>query len=157
MTAPDLIAALLAALGAGGLGFALGSRRERAAAQADVTMWRELASSLHAENGLLRCSSTPVPSASEPASGKPNTLHSLRVRLDVSVHELARRLGIPAVDVDTLEHTPFGLLELDDVERIVNALGCRLDIVAVHRLDGIAHWLSDDHPRDRLPPVGGAS
>jgi DNA-binding transcriptional regulator YiaG len=150
MTAPDAIAAVLAVLGAGGLGFTIGCRRERAAARADVAVWRELASELHAENGKLRCETTPVPSSGEPPSSAPNQLHRLRQRLEVSAHELARRLGITGADVGALEHTRFGLLEVDAVERHVNALGCRLDVVAVHRLDGIAHWLSDDHLDARL-------
>jgi hypothetical protein len=80
MTAPDAIAALLAVLGAGGLGFTIGSRRERVVAQGDVAMWRTLANELHAENGKLRCESTPVPASGEPPSGKPNALHRLRTR-----------------------------------------------------------------------------
>jgi hypothetical protein len=144
------VAALLAVVGAFGIGFTIGSRRERVGAQGDVAMWRTLANELHAENGKLRCESTPVPSSGEPPSGKPNQLQHLRTRLEVSVHEVARRLGIPPADVDTLEHTRLGLLEVDAVERHVNAVGCRLDVVAVHRLDGIAHWLSDDHVDARL-------
>jgi DNA-binding Xre family transcriptional regulator len=155
VTAPDVIAALLAVLGAGGLGFTVGARRERAAARADVAMWCSLAKELHAENGKLRCESTPVPRSGEPPSGKPNQLCRLRARLEVSAQDLAERLGIAPADLATLEHVRFGMLELGDVERVVNALGCRLDVVAVHRLDGIAHWLSDDHLIDRLP--GGES
>jgi DNA-binding Xre family transcriptional regulator len=143
------LAALLAVLGAFGLGFTVGARRERAGARADVAMWKALSLELHAENGRLRCETTPVPSSEEP-SGKPNRLQRLRQRLEVSAHELSRRLGIPVPDVETLEHTRFELIELGDVERVANALGCRLDVVAVHRLDGIAHWLSDDHVEERL-------
>jgi hypothetical protein len=40
-----------------------------------------------------------------------------------------------------LERTPLRLLEIGDVAHYVGALGCRLDVVAVHRLEGVAHWL----------------
>lgn len=82
----------------------------------------------------------------------PNALHALRARLEVSVHELARRLGIPMADVDTLEHTRFDLLEVGDVERACGALGCRLDVVAQH-IDGEAIWLSGDDQQHRWPPA----
>jgi hypothetical protein len=60
------VAALFAMVGAFGSGYALGSRRERAVAQADVAMWRTLANELHAENGNLRCEDTSVPASGEP-------------------------------------------------------------------------------------------
>jgi hypothetical protein len=125
------------------MGFTVGSRRERAVAQADVAMWRTLANDLHAENGRLRCEGTPVPVSGEPPSGKPNALHRLRVRLGFGRGEVAQALGIPIPDVETLEHTRLGLLEVAAVEGYVGALGCRLDVVAQH-IDGEAVWLSDE-------------
>ncbi len=143
MSAPDVVAALLAVLGAGGLGFTIGCRRERASARADIAMWRTLCTELHTENGRLRCEHTPVPSASEPPSGKPNALRSLRQRLGFGRGEVAQAFGIPVPDVETLEHTRLGLLEVAAVESYVGALGCRLDLVAQH-VDGEAIWLSGE-------------
>lgn len=137
------LSAALAALGAFGLGYTAGARRERASARADVAMWRALAVDLHAENGRLRCESTPVPNAAEPPTGRPNALHALRKRLGFGRGEVAQALGIPVPDVETLEHTRLGLLDVDAVERFVGAIGCRLDVVAQH-IDGEAIWLSDE-------------
>lgn len=143
MTAPDVVAAFLAVLGAFGMGFTVGARRERKVAQADVHMWQALANELHAENGKLRCETTPVPSSGEPPSGKPNALHDLRTRLDIGRDVVAQALGIPVPEVDTLEHTRLKLLEVGAVEQFVGACECRLDVVAVH-IDGEAVWLSDE-------------
>jgi hypothetical protein len=155
MTAPDAIAALLAVLGAGGLGFTVGCRRERASARADVDTWRELATSLHAENGRLRCEGTPVPSGTESPSGAPNALHRLRKRLGFARGEVAQALGIPVAEVDTLEHTRLALLEVGTVADVVSSMGCRLDVVAQH-IDGEAVWLSDEQAATatrRFPPT----
>jgi hypothetical protein len=155
MTAPDAIAALLAVLGAGGLGFTIGCRRERTAARVDVAMWPRLASELHAENGKLRCETTPVPSSGEPPSGAPNALHSLRKRLGFARGEVAQALGIPVPEVDTLEHTKLALLEVGTVADVVSSMGCRLDVVAQH-IDGEAIWLSDERAAvatRRFPPT----
>jgi hypothetical protein len=143
MTAIEGIAVILALVGSGALGFTVGARRERVVARADAAKWRELALELQQENRRLRCECTPVPGAGEPPSGKPNALYRLRQRLNVSVHELARRLGVPVADAETLEYTRFGLLDIDAVERHTGALGCRLDVVAVH-IEGEAVWLSDE-------------
>jgi hypothetical protein len=137
------LAALLAVVGAFGIGFTIGARRERIAAQADVAMWRTLANELHAENGKLRCETTPVPASGEPPSGKPNALHRLRTRLDFGRDEVAQALGIRVTDVETLEHTRLGVLEVGTVSDYVSALGCRLDVVAQH-VDGEAIWLSSE-------------
>jgi hypothetical protein len=71
-----------------------------------------------------------------------NALAKLRERLGVGPDALARALGIPVADVETLEGTPLRLLEIGDVAAYVGALGCRLDVVAQH-VDGVAHWLND--------------
>jgi hypothetical protein len=71
-----------------------------------------------------------------------NALAKLRERLGVAPDALARALGIAAADVETLERTPLRLLEIGDVAGYVGALGCRLDVVAVH-VDGTAHWLEE--------------
>jgi hypothetical protein len=146
----------LVVLGAFGLGVALGRflrRAELSDARAAIEMWRALCTELHAENGQLRCESTPVPSSAEPPSGAPNVLRALRTRLGFARGEVAQALGIPVPDVETLEHTRFELLEVGAVERFVGALGCRLDVVAQH-VDGAAHWLSDARAAAsrRLPP-----
>lgn len=73
-------------------------------------------------------------------------LARLRMRLGVALDELARRLRIPLAEAETIEATPLRLLDVDAVRSYVEALGCRLDLVAVH-IDGEAHWLSDDEPR----------
>lgn len=101
----------------------------------------------------VRCDEQPEPeehsaepqaaSAELPTAGTPNALGKLRTRLDVAQDELSRRLGIAEADAATLETTPLRLLEIGDVERYVGALGCRLDVVAVH-IDGFAVWLSDE-------------
>jgi hypothetical protein len=101
----------------------------------------------------VRCDEQPEPeepsaaplaaSAELPTAGSPNALGKLRTRLDVAREELCRRLCIAEADAGTLEATPLRLLELGDVERYVGALGCRLDVVAVH-IDGFAVWLSDE-------------
>jgi hypothetical protein len=83
------------------------------------------------------------PAEAAAAPGPPNALARLRTRLGFGCDEVALALGIPLPDVDTLEHTSFGLLEVDAVERFVGAVGCRLDVVAVH-IDGAAVWLSDE-------------
>jgi len=140
------VAALLAVAGAFGLGFTSGSRRERVVAQGDVAMWRSLANELHVENGKLRCETTPVPISGEPPSGKPNALHRLRTRLDFGRDRVGQALGIPVPEVDALEHTRLGLLEVEAVERFVGALGCRLDLVAQH-IDGEAIWLCSEGGR----------
>lgn len=72
-----------------------------------------------------------------------NALGRLRARLGVAIDELARRLSVSAEDADAIEATAFRLLEIDTIDRYVGALGCRLDVVAVH-IDGFAVWLSDD-------------
>jgi len=137
------MAALLAMLAVGGLGFIVGARRARSVVQADVAMWRSLADELHLENGKLRCQTTSAPSSSELPSGPPNALRVLRTRLGFGRGEVAQALGIPILDVETLEHTRLGLLELEVVESFVGALGCRLDVVAQH-VDGDAIWLRDE-------------
>lgn len=100
----------------------------------------------------VRCDEQPEPeepSAAQPASmgataaPSPNALGKLRTRLDVAHEEIARRLHVQSEDVATLEATPLRLLEIGDVERYVGALGCRLDVVAVH-IDGFAVWLSEE-------------
>src|SRR5690606_31019713 len=142
---PVLFCAVLAALGAFGLGVVLGRRLRLASEQglrAEIETWRSLANELHAENGRLRCENTPAPASGEPPSGKPNALASLRARLNFGRGEVAQALGIPIPDVETLEHTQFGLLEIATVASYVRALGCRLDVVAQH-IDGEAVWLSD--------------
>jgi hypothetical protein len=82
--------------------------------------------------------------APTPKSGvdMPNALGQLRTRLDVSRKE-AKRLAIPLAGVSQIERTPMRLLEVDTVQQYAEALGCRLDVVAVH-IDGEAIWLSDE-------------
>jgi hypothetical protein len=81
-----------------------------------------------------------------------NALGRLRVRLDVALDELARRLSIPLADVETIEATPLRLLEVDTVRRYVEALECRLDLVACH-IDGEAIWLGDDDDPSQEHPA----
>jgi hypothetical protein len=83
--------------------------------------------------------------APTPKSGvdMPNALGRLRTRLDVSREEVAKRLAIPLAGVSQIERTPLRLLEVDTVQQYAEALGCRLDVVAVH-IDGEAIWLSDE-------------
>jgi hypothetical protein len=71
------------------------------------------------------------------------TLRRLRERLGFTQGEVAQGLGIPISEVETLEQTPFRLLELGKVSDYVGTIGCRLDVVAVH-VDGEAIWLSDE-------------
>jgi hypothetical protein len=66
----------------------------------------------------------------------------LRERCGVPRAELAKRLAIPLAGVAVIERMPLRLLELDTVQQYVEALACRLDIVAQH-IDGVAHWLTD--------------
>jgi hypothetical protein len=90
--------------------------------------------------GLRRRSQTkrvPVP------TGEVNALGRLRERFEVPRAELAKRLAIPLAGVALIERTPLRLLEVDTVQKFVEALECRLDIVAQH-LDGEAIWLSDE-------------
>lgn len=81
-----------------------------------------------------------------------NALGKLRFRFRVTLDELARRLGITRADVETIEGTPLRLLEVDSVRRYVEALGCRLDLVACH-IDGEAVWLGDDDDAPQGPPA----
>lgn len=77
-----------------------------------------------------------------PTPAAPNALHTLRSRFGVQLDAVARALGIPASEVEALERTPLARLELGTVDRYVGAVGCRLDVVAVH-LDGEAVWLGE--------------
>lgn len=82
-----------------------------------------------------------------------NALGRLRTRLDVALDELARRVGIPVADVETVEATPLRLLDVDTVRRYVEGLECRLDLVACH-IDGEAIWLGDEETPPRCPSCG---
>lgn len=70
----------------------------------------------------------------------------------MALDDVARRLGIPVADVETIETTPLRLLDVDTVRRYVEALECRLDLIACH-IDGEAVWLDDDMDASQAPPV----
>lgn len=84
--------------------------------------------------------SRPAPEATASQRGARNALHELRLRRGFGLSDVARALGIPDAELETLERTPLPLLELDAVERFAAALGCRLDVVAQH-VDGEAVFL----------------
>lgn len=92
--------------------------------------------------GALRRRRQPKPVPNEPQS-EVNALGRLRERLLVSRAEVAKRLAIPLAGVSQIERTPLRMLEIDTVQQYAEALGCRLDVVAVH-IDGEAIWLSDE-------------
>lgn len=81
-----------------------------------------------------------------------NALGRLRTRLGVALDELAARLEIPLAEVETVEATPLRLLDVDAVRSYVEALGCRLDLVACH-IDGEAIWLGDDEEAPQGSPT----
>jgi hypothetical protein len=61
----------------------------------------------------------------------PLDIRLLRTRQGLSVDEVARRLGIGADDVRTLERTPLRLWEVADATRYAGVLGFALELVAV--------------------------
>lgn len=59
----------------------------------------------------------------------------------VTVEGIARTLRVPESWIGTIESAPLDTVPLGTVRRYVEALGCRLDVVAQH-IDGVAHWLT---------------
>jgi hypothetical protein len=159
------VALLATAFWLGWLASALRAKSSVDAIAIERRVWAALCKDLHSENGKLRCQQVEAPTAlpaptpdsapiavpapaddeTTPSPGieRGNALRQLRKRLDVSRENLAKRLGVPLAGIAQVERTPLRLLEVDTVRQFVEALECRLDVVAQH-IDGEAIWLSDE-------------
>ena len=67
-------------------------------------------------------------------------LRELREMRVVTVEGIARTLRVPESWIGTIESAPLDTVPLGTVRRYVEALGCRLDVLAQH-ID-VAHWLT---------------